>query len=71
MIELLQHQFIIRSFIIGLVAAFSTALVGNFLVASKQSLISDMLAHTALAGVGIGVFFTGKSCFSCYCGKLD
>ena len=56
MIELLQHQFIIRSFIIGLVAAFSTALVGNFLVASKQSLISDMLAHTALAGVGIGVF---------------
>ena len=47
----------IRAFVIGGLSAVLTSLLGNFLVASRQSMISDMLAHSSLAGVGMGIFF--------------
>lgn len=43
--------------VVGMICAVVTAVVGNFLVAARQSVISDMLAHTSLAGVGLGVLF--------------
>lgn len=55
--NLFTHDFIIRALIVGVFTAISTAMLGNFVVASRQSVISDMLAHTALAGVGIGIFW--------------
>ena len=55
--ELFTHDFIVRALIVGVFTAISTAMLGNFIVASRQSVISDMLAHTALAGVGIGIFW--------------
>lgn len=55
--EIFEYDFMIKAFIIGLFSAIITSLFGNFLVASRQSMISDMIAHSSLAGVGIGIFF--------------
>lgn len=57
MIEIFQYDFMIRAFVIGGLSTILTSLLGNFLVASRQSMISDMLAHSSLAGVGMGIFF--------------
>ncbi len=55
--EIFTYDFMIRAFIIGGLSAILTSFLGNFLVASRQSMISDMLAHSSLAGVGMGIFF--------------
>jgi len=55
-LEIFTYDFMIRAFLIGGMSAILTSLLGNFLVASRQSMISDMLAHSSLAGVGMGIF---------------
>lgn len=55
--EIFTYDFVVRALIIGTLVAIVAALVGNFVVAARQSIISDMLAHAALAGVGIGILF--------------
>jgi zinc transport system permease protein len=45
----------IRALLVGFFTAISTATLGNFVVTARQAVVSDMLAHTALAGVGIGI----------------
>ena len=57
MIEFFSYDFILRALCIGILCAISCGIVGSFLVAGRQSLMSDMLAHTSLAGVGLGIFF--------------
>lgn len=52
-----QHEFLVFALIGGILSALLCSVLGNFIVAGRQSMISDMLAHTALAGVGIGIFF--------------
>ena len=56
-IELFQHDFMIRAFIVGIATAAAAAVLGNFIVAARQAVVSDMLAHTALVGVGVGIFW--------------
>lgn len=51
-----QHTFIINALIAGMILSFTCAILGHFLVANRQAILSDMLAHTALAGVGLGVY---------------
>lgn len=55
MLQMLSYGFIQRALIAGLASACTAAVLGNFVVASRQSVVSDMLAHVALAGVGLGV----------------
>lgn len=55
--EVFSYDFMLRAFAIGIISAILTSMLGNFLVASRQSMISDMLAHSSLAGVGMGIFF--------------
>lgn len=55
--EILTYDFMIRAFVIAGLSTVLASLLGNFLVASRQSMISDMLAHASLAGVGMGIFF--------------
>ena len=57
MFELFSYDFIIRAFLVGYACAITAAILGNFLVAGRQAVTSDMLAHTSLAGVGLGVLF--------------
>jgi zinc transport system permease protein len=57
MMEFLSLDFAQRALLVGTMAAMVAGALSSFVVASRQSVFSDMLAHTALAGVGIGVFF--------------
>jgi len=56
MLEIFSYDFIVRAMVAGIVTAITAAIVGNFIVAARKAIISDMLAHAALAGVGIGMF---------------
>jgi zinc transport system permease protein len=47
--------FIIDALIAGSLLAVLAGVLGPFVVSGRQSVASDMLAHLALAGVGIGV----------------
>ncbi len=49
------YQFIQHALITGTIVAIVAATLGNFVVAARQSLLSDILAHTSLAGVGLGI----------------
>lgn len=56
-LEVFQYEFMVRALIVGVFTAISTALLGNFVVTARQAVVSDMLAHTALVGVGLGIFW--------------
>lgn len=53
--EIFAYDFVMRAFFVGTMTAIAAAIVGNFIVAARQSIISDMLAHASLGGVGIGL----------------
>jgi zinc transport system permease protein len=57
MLEIFSYDFILRAFLVGSACAVVASVLGNFLVAGRQAVMSDMLSHTSLAGVGIGVLF--------------
>ena len=58
-IELLQYQFMHRAILVGLCIGVMAPLIGTFLVHRQLALIGDALAHTAFAGVAIGLFLNG------------
>lgn len=53
--DVLTHDFMLRAFAAGILAALFCAPLGVFLVLRRYSLMADTLSHTALAGVGAGV----------------
>lgn len=58
MLDFLNYSFIVRALVVGGIFSAFAALLGNFLVASKKSTISDMIAHFSLAGVGIAIYLS-------------
>ncbi len=50
--ELLTYTFVQYAFLGGIGMAILAGVLGPFVVASKQSIASDMFAHVALAGIG-------------------
>ena len=57
LLEVFEYEFMNRALIVGVFTAICTAMLGNFVVTARQSVVSDMLAHTALVGVGLGIFW--------------
>jgi len=57
MLEIFDYDFMVRALAVGIFTAISTAVLGNFVVTARQAVMSDMLAHTALVGVGLGIFW--------------
>lgn len=55
LMESLQYSFFQRAFIIGILIAISSAVLGNFLVLRKYSLVGDGLAHVSFASVAIAL----------------
>ncbi|WP_340099907.1 metal ABC transporter permease [Salinibaculum salinum] len=55
-LELLQYQFMHRAILVGLCIGVIAPLIGTFLVHRQLALIGDALAHTAFAGVAVGLF---------------
>jgi len=58
-LEVLQYQFMHRAILVGLCIGVMAPLIGTFLVHRQLALIGDALAHTAFAGVAIGLFLNG------------
>ncbi|WP_224334313.1 metal ABC transporter permease [Haloprofundus halobius] len=55
-VEILCYQFMQQAFLAGLCVGVVAPLVGSFLVHREMAFIGDTLAHTAFAGVAIGLF---------------
>lgn len=55
LIQSLQYSFFQRAFIIGILIAISSAVLGNFLVLRKYSLVGDGLAHVSFASVAFAL----------------
>jgi zinc transport system permease protein len=53
--EFLEHAFMQRALVAGVVTAVVCPAIGVFLVPRRLSLIADTLAHVALAGVALGL----------------
>ena len=58
-LELFQYPFMHRALLVGLCIGVMAPLIGTFLVHRQLSLIGDALAHTAFAGVAVGLFLNG------------
>jgi zinc transport system permease protein len=53
---LLSQPFIQRAFLIGIIIAVPSSIIGVFIVLKKMSLIGDGLAHTAFGGLALGYY---------------
>ncbi len=51
MLEIFQHDFMIRAFAAGIVTAIIAPSIGLFLVTRRYSFLADTLAHVSFAGV--------------------
>jgi zinc transport system permease protein len=51
-----QYRFMHRAVLVGLCVGVMAPLIGTFLVHRQLALIGDALAHTAFAGVAVGLF---------------
>ncbi len=54
--EILQHAFMQRALVAGIIVGVVCPLIGVFLVLRRLSLVADTLSHVALAGIAIGLF---------------
>lgn len=57
MLEIFQYAFMQRAFIAGLMVAIICSAIGTFIVLKRLSMIGDGLAHIALGGIALGLFF--------------
>ena len=55
-IGMLKYVFMHHAFLVGALIAVMAPLIGTFLVHRQLALIGDALAHTAFAGVAVGLF---------------
>ena len=54
-----EYTFMYRAILVGLCVGVIAPLIGTFLVHRQLALIGDALAHTAFAGVAVGLFLNG------------
>lgn len=66
-LEVFEYDFMNRALIVGVFTAICTAMLGNFVVTARQAVMSDMLAHTALVGVGLGILWQLSPTFLAMC----
>ena len=55
-IEALEHGFVQRALVVGVLAGVTCSMMGSFLVLRRQSLFSDGIAHVAFGGIAVGLF---------------
>ena len=55
-IGMFEYVFMHHAFLVGALIAVMAPLIGTFLVHRQMALIGDALAHTAFAGVAVGLF---------------
>ncbi len=52
---MLQYDFMIRAFIVGIMLSVMIPSMGVIMVNRRTSMVGDALSHTSLAGVGLGL----------------
>lgn len=57
MLEILQYGFMQRALVAGIMIAIICSTIGTFIVLKRLSMIGDGLAHIALGGIALGLFF--------------
>ncbi|ADD07028.1 ABC-type transport system permease protein (probable substrate zinc) [Natrialba magadii ATCC 43099] len=57
--NLFQHAFVWRQIATGILVGIVAPLVGTYLVHRQMALIGETLAHTAFAGIAVGILFSG------------
>jgi zinc transport system permease protein len=57
MLEIFQYGFMQRAMISGFMIAIICSVIGTFIVLKRLSMIGDGLAHIALGGIALGLFF--------------
>lgn len=55
MLEMLQHGFMQRALLVGILLAIIVPAIGSIVVFKRLSMMGDALSHTSLAGVAIGL----------------
>lgn len=55
--SILQYDFMIRAFIVGIVLSVIIPLIGVIVVLKRLSMMGDALSHSSLAGVAAGLAF--------------
>ena len=50
-----KYDFMLRTFLIGILVGITIPLIGTIVVSKKTSTIGDALSHTSLSGVAIGL----------------
>ena len=56
LLSLLAEPYIQRAFLVGIIIAVASSVLGVFIVLKKISLIGDGLAHTAFGGLALGYY---------------
>lgn len=57
LLEIFQYGFMQRAFIAAIMIAIICSAIGTFIVLKRLSMIGDGLAHIALGGIAMGLFF--------------
>ncbi|ELY98986.1 ABC transporter [Natrialba chahannaoensis JCM 10990] len=57
--NLFQYAFVWRQITTGILVGIVAPLVGTYLVHRQMALIGETLAHTAFAGIAVGILFSG------------
>lgn len=55
--SIFEYGFMQRAFLVGILLAVITPLIGMTVVLKRMSMVGDALAHASLAGVAIGMLF--------------
>ncbi|WP_233203872.1 metal ABC transporter permease [Halegenticoccus soli] len=63
-VDMLCYSFMQQAFVAGICVGLVAPLVGSFLVHRDMAFIGDTLAHTAFAGVAVGLFVGSVSAIS-------
>ena len=56
--SIFEYGFMQRAFLVGILLAVITPLIGMTVVLKRMSMVGDALAHASLAGVAIGMLLS-------------
>ena len=68
--EMLQHDFMRRALLGGLIIGFTNGFLGSFIIMRRMALMADALSHSMLPGLAIGLMVAGLNAGSLFIGGI-
>lgn len=68
--EMLQHDFMRRALLGGMVLGFTNGFLGSFIILRRMALMADALSHSMLPGLAIGLMVAGLNAGSLFIGGI-